>query len=524
MNTRSLSTIILAVVLIVLVMGVTGFLTASGGLNNARFDAQAGWSRGFSSAQTMKVVPLADKSRIVVVQNETTVSAFDVSGAPVYSKTFRGPLVTTFSDINGDGADETLVLSPDAGGIVITALGPKGEELKKWAVAQTNAPARAAVVRFASGPQIVVGDDRGALVALTLDGREAWRAKLSRGGAVDTIRGEDEIKVDGAYYLAAANHDGAVALYDGTGKTKWTYTMGEALRRLRAYDLKGNGKGQIILGGDSSNLVMLDASNGQVLFTKSTGQAVTEVREVEVDGNPSTREFVAGGKKGGVWALTADGKELWSSTVSDKVNEIAGVDVDNDGADEVVIGDDGGGAYLFAGKSGSRTDLPSRKTGILRIDAARLTGSDQIVVADGTSVTLFTLTRTVAPIWYSPLTAGLLVSLVIAVLAWFVATMPPKPTLKVTVADQSPEGMQSRLRMLHEDIADLERLKKAGDMDPKAYLERLKDLRGELADTQAALIKAGVKVTVETQKCPNCGGSIPLGTDKCEYCGAVVIR
>ncbi len=524
MNNRSLTTIILAVVLIVLVMGVTGFMTVSGGINNVRFDAQAGWSQNFSGALTMKVIASADKQRSVVVQNETTVTAYDAGGKALFSKTFRAPAQVTFGDINGDGADEIIVLFPDANGIGAAALGPKGDELKRWGAPQMGAPARAALVRFAGGPQLVIGDNRGGLVALTLDGREAWRAKLSRGGATDTIRGEDDIKVDGATYLAAANHDGAVALYDGAGKPKWTYTLSEPLRRLRAYDLKGNGKGQVILGGDTGSLVMLDASNGQVLFTRSMGQAVTEVRDVETDGNPSTREFVVGGKKGGVWALSADGKDLWSSTVSDKVTEIAGIDIDRDGAEEVVIGDDGGGLYVFAGRTGARTDLPSRGSGITRIDAERVSAPDQVVVADGASVNLLTMTKTVAPAWYSPLTAGLIISLVIAVAAWFIATIPQKPALKVTIADQSPEGMQSRLRMLHEDIADLQRLKQAGEMDPKAYLERLKELRGELADTETALIKSGVKMTPETMKCPNCGGSIPLGTDKCEYCGAVVIR
>jgi predicted RNA-binding Zn-ribbon protein involved in translation (DUF1610 family) len=35
--------------------------------------------------------------------------------------------------------------------------------------------------------------------------------------------------------------------------------------------------------------------------------------------------------------------------------------------------------------------------------------------------------------------------------------------------------------------------------------------------------KAGVPVRVETFKCPNCGGTLPLGIDRCDYCGQVVI-
>jgi len=28
---------------------------------------------------------------------------------------------------------------------------------------------------------------------------------------------------------------------------------------------------------------------------------------------------------------------------------------------------------------------------------------------------------------------------------------------------------------------------------------------------------------VETFKCPNCGGTLELGMDKCEYCGQVIL-
>ncbi len=56
-----------------------------------------------------------------------------------------------------------------------------------------------------------------------------------------------------------------------------------------------------------------------------------------------------------------------------------------------------------------------------------------------------------------------------------------------------------------------------------AYLARLKELRAQLADNEAALQKAGAPVKIETFKCPNCGGTLPLGVDTCEYGGQVVI-
>jgi hypothetical protein len=77
--------------------------------------------------------------------------------------------------------------------------------------------------------------------------------------------------------------------------------------------------------------------------------------------------------------------------------------------------------------------------------------------------------------------------------------------------------------MLHESLADVERLRGTGEMPAPAYLARLRELRGELADTQAALQKAGQPIQLETFKCPNCGGALPIGPDKCDYCGQTVI-
>ena len=86
------------------------------------------------------------------------------------------------------------------------------------------------------------------------------------------------------------------------------------------------------------------------------------------------------------------------------------------------------------------------------------------------------------------------------------------------------EGLRAQRRMLKESIADVERLRKDGEMTPEAYLARLKELRSDLAENEEAMLQAGVKITPETTQCPQCGGVIPLGVDRCDYCGQVVIH
>ena len=70
---------------------------------------------------------------------------------------------------------------------------------------------------------------------------------------------------------------------------------------------------------------------------------------------------------------------------------------------------------------------------------------------------------------------------------------------------------------------DVERLRKSGKVTGDAYLARLKRLRGDLADNEAAFKAAGFPIKVETFQCPNCGGTLELGMDKCEYCGQVLL-
>ena len=45
----------------------------------------------------------------------------------------------------------------------------------------------------------------------------------------------------------------------------------------------------------------------------------------------------------------------------------------------------------------------------------------------------------------------------------------------------------------------------------------------DLADNESAFKKQGYSVKIETIQCPNCGGTLELGMDKCEYCGQVLL-
>ncbi len=295
---------------------------------------------------------------------------------------------------------------------------------------------------------------------------------------------------------------------------------------MRAFDLNGDGTSEIITGGEYGAFIIYSAGDGSVLFQKSLGQAVSEVREVELNGDPSSREIVVGGKDGGVWAFSFDGataSQIWSGSMSDKVTEISGIDIDDDGKQEAVIGDDSGKVAIFTA-NGARSNLPSRTSGIARIDIGKLGNDRYVVIADLSSVEVNKVNFSSIPgFQYTPLVVGLIVSIVILIIAAILASIPRKPEMKVSFQDTSMESLNAQRRMLKESIADVERLRKSGEVTGDAYLARLKRLRSDLADNESAFKKQGYNIKVETIQCPNCGGTLELGMDKCEYCGQVLL-
>jgi outer membrane protein assembly factor BamB len=94
-------------------------------------------------------------------------------------------------------------------------------------------------------PEIVLGDSSGRLLALTPNGQPTWESSFSN----EEIRGLDDAKISGQTYLAAASHDGSVAVFDSQGNIVWE-TKQEQLRRMRAFDLNADGNSEIITGGE----------------------------------------------------------------------------------------------------------------------------------------------------------------------------------------------------------------------------------------------------------------------------------
>lgn len=144
-----------------------------------------------------------------------------------------------------------------------------------------------------------------------------------------------------------------------------------------------------------------------------------------------------------------------------------------------------------------------------------------VVIADGSEVQANKVNFNSIPgFQYTPLIVGLIVSgIILAILA----SISKKPDMKVAFQNTSRQSLEAQRRMLTESIADVERLRKSGEMTGDAYLARRKRLRSDLADNEAAFKAQGYPIKVETIQCPNCGGTLELGMHKCEYCGQVLL-
>ena len=516
---RKVIPFIVAFVLVCLVMVVAGFFAFSGSISAEKFGSDVAWSRPFPNAESMKVIDLTgDNKDDLFIQSPDNLTVLDADGKPIFDFGYQS-MKTTLGDVNGDNVEDIVVFHTKNGQSIDVIINGIPRELANSLPIGT--PSRVAVIRFSSGHQIVLGDTAGNILALSTNGQSLWNSKLG----VNEIRGMDDVSINGKTHVAIAAYDGSVSVYDANGNALWRENQ-EQLRRMRAFDLNGDGTSEIITGGEYGSFRIYNAANGSLLFETSLGQPVSEVREVELNGDPSSREIVAGGKDGGVWAFSFDGataSQMWSGSMSDKVTEIAGIDVDDDGKEEAVIGDDNGKVAIFTG-DGSRNNLPNRSSGITRIDIGKLGTERYVVVADLSEVQVNQVNFSSIPgFQYTPLIVGVIVSAVILVIAAILSSIPKKPEMKVSFQDTSMESLNAQRRMLKESIADVERLRKAGEVTGDAYLARLKRLRADLADNESAFKKQGYNIKVETIQCPNCGGTLELGMDKCEYCGQVLL-
>jgi hypothetical protein len=213
---RKIIPFIVAFVLVCLVMAVSAVFAFSGAVTAEKFGGDVVWSQPYPTAESMKVINLmGDDADELFIQNTSNVTIYDGSGNVLFSRDYQYPK-TTLGDINGDNQEDIIVFYLGDLGYSVDVI-TNGEVSTLAENLSTGLPARVILMRFASGPQIVLGDADGDLQALSLDGAPLWKTSLG----TEEIRGLDDAKINGETFLAAASHNGTVQVIASDGGTVW---------------------------------------------------------------------------------------------------------------------------------------------------------------------------------------------------------------------------------------------------------------------------------------------------------------
>ena len=178
----------IAIILVCLVMAVAASFSFSGAVSAQKFGGDVAWSQSYGTAESMKVINvMGDDQDDLFIQNTSNISIYDGSGEVTLSLDYDSPK-TTLGDVNSDGMEDIIVYYVGTGMSVDVISNGQTETMA------TNLnigfPARVALIRFASGPQIVLGDSSGKLLSLNLEGEPLWISTLG----TNEVRGMDDAR------------------------------------------------------------------------------------------------------------------------------------------------------------------------------------------------------------------------------------------------------------------------------------------------------------------------------------------
>lgn len=518
--------VIIGVVLIIFVLIGSLALQLSGVMPRFQVGQDRAWDvpLGGGEVETLKTIDLTgDGEKEIFAQTPAQVAVISPSGQLLFSQNVFNAK-STMGDLNGDGLEDFVVAQPEGADLKAAAYAGDGTPLWEQRVPGIGAPTRGLTLDFEGdgAREVVFGTEPGVVVCLGgTTGELRWRYTFPPDTPENLyVRGADDAWYGGQLHLAAAVYGGHAVLLDGVGTPVWEREFLQPVRRLRAYDMDGDGTSEILLGGLHGLVWLISAAGDNPLWETSIGSRVDEARFLEVDGDPTQTELVVGGKNGGVSAYSRDGATLWGRSVAGKVRELATLDYDDDGQNEVLVAADK--VYLLSGRTGDLlATFPVADPSILEV--GNVGGERGYLVGAGGGVTAFQMSRVARPWWYSPITVGLLLALFIAAATVILARLNWEQTVTYTVQDKSPEALRARKKMLREVLDDTERVYRDGQISADVYLVRVRQERERLAAVEEQIMKLQPNYQPEVARCPACAAPLEIGLDRCPYCNHVLL-
>lgn len=188
--------------------------------------------------------------------------------------------------------------------------------------------------------------------------RVGWRYKAQ--GEITALDAAD-VDGDGRFEILVGSQDSNLCVLKDDGSLSWRYHAHGAVRTVGTGDVDGDGQQEVIVsynnfdrpGGPPGSGLSILKGDGRVLWHYETDNWVWNVCAADLDGDGSD-ELIAGTGSNRVLAISADGQAMWSHLTAGSIMSLYAADLDGDGRAEVVAGSEDNRAYLLSGDGSLR--------------------------------------------------------------------------------------------------------------------------------------------------------------------------
>lgn len=188
--------------------------------------------------------------------------------------------------------------------------------------------------------RIIIGSEDRCVYGLDLrTGEQLWR--YATGGHVRSVFACD-LNGDKQDEVLCGSVDGNLYVLDLQGQELTRYALGHPIRTIFVEDIDRDEKSEILLSTDHKNLIALTCCNGQFIqkweYEHFENRLLT-LYATDIDGDRQ-KEIITSCEDKCIYILSSQGKFIWRHNHKYRTFGIAIADIDNDGAPELLIGDE----------------------------------------------------------------------------------------------------------------------------------------------------------------------------------------